>query len=97
MQFPTSALRFFVVFCPMDPDEETSEWRKTTNGRDFVRPTTTDRARVNHSIREFYGLPRPSADSLLARRVSLRPPPMTMNHGGDSNVGNGCPKLGWVF
>ena len=35
-------------------------------------------------ILAFGGLPKPSADSLLARRVSPRPPPMTMNHADDS-------------
>lgn len=45
-------------------------------------------------IPAFSGLPKPLADNLLVRRVSLRPPPMTMNDGDDSHVGNGFPKAG---
>jgi hypothetical protein len=45
-------------------------------------------------IPAFGGLPKPLADNLLVRRVSLRPPPMTMNDGDDSHVGNGFPKAG---
>jgi hypothetical protein len=33
--------------------------------------------------REFSGLHKLSADSLLVSRLSLRPPPMTTNHGHD--------------
>ena len=84
-------------FHPMDPDEGASAWRRKTNRMGLVRPTTTDRTAASPSIPAFGGLQKPSADSLRARRVSLRPPPMTMNHGGDSNVGSRCPKLGWGF
>jgi hypothetical protein len=84
-------------FYPMNSDEGASAWQRKRNGRGLVRPTTTDRSAASPSIPAFGGLPKPSADSLRARRISLRPPPMTMNYGGDSNVGNGCPKLGWVF
>jgi hypothetical protein len=49
------------------------------------------------SIPAFGGLPKQLADSLLARRVSLRPPPMTMNHGDDSHVESCFPKTGLGF
>jgi hypothetical protein len=84
-------------FHPMNPEEGASAWQRKRNGRGLVRPTTTDRSAASPSIPAFGGLPKPSADSLRARRISLRPPPMKMNHGGDSNVENGCRKLGWVF
>ena len=80
-------------FHPMDPDEGASAWQRKRNGRGLVRPTTMDRSAASPSIPAFGGLPKPSADSLRARRVSLRSLPMTMNHGGDSNVGNGFPKF----
>jgi len=44
---------------------------------------TTDRAPVSRLTREFCGLHKLSADSLLVSRLSLRPPPMTTNHGHD--------------
>jgi len=63
----------------------------------LVRPTTTDCPAASPSIPAFGGLPKPLVDSLLVRRVSLRSPPMTMNDGDDSHVGNGFPKLGLLF
>jgi len=84
-------------FHPMDPDEGASAWQRKRNGRGLVRPTTTDRTAASRSIPAFGGLPKPSADSLLARRVGLRPPPMTTNHGDDRNVGNRFPKTGLGF
>lgn len=47
------------------------------------------------SIPAFGGLPKPSADSLPARRASPRPPPMTMNPADDSPVESGFPKTGF--
>jgi hypothetical protein len=84
-------------FHPMDSDEGASAWRRKTNRRGLVRPTTTDRTAASPSIPAFGGLQKLSADSLLARRVILRLLPMTMNHGGDSNVGNVFPKTGLGF
>src|SRR3981081_1975760 len=70
----------------MDPGEGASAWQRKSKGRGLVRPTTTDRPMANPSILAFGGLPKPAADSLLARRISLRrPPPTTMNHGDDSS------------
>jgi hypothetical protein len=60
----------------------------------LVRPTTTDRQVANHSLPAFGGLLKPSVDSLLARRISFRPPPMTMSRGDDSHIGNGFSKTG---
>ena len=84
-------------FYPMDPDEGASAWQRKRNGRDLVRPTTTDRLTAYLSILESCGLLKPSVDSLLAHRPSLWPLPMTTNRGDDSNVGNGSPKLGLAF
>jgi hypothetical protein len=84
-------------FHPMDPDEGASAWQRKRNGRGLVRPTTTDRPAASPSILAFGGLPKQSADSLLEHRVSLRSPPMTTNHGDDSNVGNRFQKLGSDF
>jgi hypothetical protein len=72
-------------------------WQGKRNGRGLVRSTTTDRPAASPSIPAFGGLPKPSADSLLASRVSRRSPPMTMNHGDDSHVGNSFPKVGLAF
>jgi hypothetical protein len=70
--------------CSFDgPDEGASEWRRKRKARGFVRPMTTDRAPVSRSIRAFSGLQKPSADSSLASRPSLQPPPMTTNRGHD--------------
>lgn len=80
-------------FHPMDPDEGASAWQRKRNGRDLVRPTTTDRLTGCLSILESCGLRKPSADSLLAHRPRLRPLPMTTNRGNDS-VRNGFPKTG---
>ncbi len=88
---------FPCCFHPMDPGEGASAWQRKRNGRGLVRPTTTDRTTASPSIPAFGGLPRPSADSLLARRASPRPPPMTTNRGDDSNVGNGFSKIGLGF
>jgi hypothetical protein len=84
-------------FHPMDPDEGASVWQRKRNRRAPVRPTTTDRTAASLSIPAFCGLQKPSADSLLARRVSLRSPPMTINPADDSNVGNVLPKTGLGF
>jgi hypothetical protein len=42
----------------------------------LVRPTTTDCSAASPLITAFGGLPKPLADSLLVRRISLRPPPI---------------------
>jgi len=64
--------------------------KRKRNGRDLVRPTTTDRLTAYLSILESCGLLKPSVDSLLAHRPSLRPQPMTTNRGNDSRF----PKTG---
>ncbi len=84
-------------FHPMDPDEGASEWQRTRNGRGFVRPTMMDRASASRSTRAFCGLQKLSADSLLARRPSLRPPPMTTNHSHGRYVGDRFPKTVFDF
>jgi hypothetical protein len=76
-----SSSRFLVAFCPMDPDEGASVWRRKRKRKGFVRPTTTDRAPVYRSTRVFCGLQKLSADSLPASRPDLQPPPMTTSHG----------------
>ena len=81
-------------FYPMDPDEGASAWQRKRNGRDLVRPTTTDRLTAYLSILESCGLLKPSVDSLLAHRPSLRPQPMTTNRGNDSAVRKGFPNTG---
>lgn len=66
------------------PDEGASEWRrKERDGKDIVRPMTTDRVPVSRLIRAFCGLQKLSADSSPANRLGLRPLPMTTNHGHD--------------
>src|SRR5207253_5760068 len=74
-------------FHPMDPGEGAAARQRKRRG--LVRPTTTDCPAASSLIPAFGGLPTALADSLLVRRVSLRPPPMTMNDGDDSHVGNG--------
>src|SRR4030088_1365480 len=83
-------------FHPMDPCEGASAWQRMRkrNGRDLVRPTTTDRLTACHSILESCGLLKASGDSLLAHGPSLGPLPTTTNRGNDRVVRNGFPKTG---
>jgi hypothetical protein len=85
---------FRCCFHPVNPGEGASAWQRKRNGRDLVRPTTTDRRAVVPSIPAFSGSPKPLADSLLARRASSRLPPMTTNPADDSSLESGFPRNG---
>ena len=49
------------------------------------------------SIPAFGELPKPSVDSWLALRASLRPPPMTINHGDGRLRRSDLPSLDLAF
>lgn len=65
------------------PDERASEswWKRKAKG--LARPMTTECAPECRLTPAFCGLPKPSAGSSLARRVSRRPRPTITNRGHD--------------
>src|SRR5229473_5680144 len=57
------------------PHEGAPEWRRKRKRKGIVPPMTTGRAPVSRLTPAFCGLRKLSADSLLASRPNLRPPP----------------------